>query len=249
MVSGLRINFHNSGVVKVGKKRQREKDWAAIFRCKKASLPITYLGMPLGAKSKLKAFWYPVLLRIEKRLAYWNKKFLSKGFESVVLMHEMVGCVVLPKRVCSRLVSWVERDVSEFEVKKSLGYDFERGYLDDLGRVKLCALFQLKWIFLDVNTVELMAIHKACTLCVLKPFFVKKEIIISSDSSTAVSWVNDKYFGNLCLWEIITDIRSMLRLLGNTSVIFCSRDVNDIADELAIKGSSMVGEIVEWRDF
>ncbi|KAK0607568.1 hypothetical protein LWI29_016836 [Acer saccharum] len=50
VASGLRINFHKSCVVRVGKPRGGESEWADIFKCKKASFPILYLGMPLGAR-------------------------------------------------------------------------------------------------------------------------------------------------------------------------------------------------------
>ncbi|KAK3211974.1 hypothetical protein Dsin_016680 [Dipteronia sinensis] len=61
LVSGLWINFHKSCIVKVGRKGERNVDWAAAFRCKSASLPITYLGLPLGASPGTKAFWNSVI--------------------------------------------------------------------------------------------------------------------------------------------------------------------------------------------
>ncbi|KAK3219403.1 hypothetical protein Dsin_013373 [Dipteronia sinensis] len=86
---------------------------------------------------------------------------------------------------------------------------------------------------------------KACALCVSKPSLVGKRIIISSDSSMAVSWVNDKDFGNFCLWDKIAEIRDMLWILGNTSVSHCLRSSNEVADSLAKNGSLMEGESVE----
>ena len=47
LASGLQINFHKSCVVKVGKQVREADVWARGFKCKKASLPITYLGWPL----------------------------------------------------------------------------------------------------------------------------------------------------------------------------------------------------------
>ncbi|KAK3228824.1 hypothetical protein Dsin_000705 [Dipteronia sinensis] len=69
LVSGLRINFHKSCLVKVGRKGDRKVDWVVTFRCKSVSLPITYLGLPLGANPGTKAFWNPVIDKIESRLA------------------------------------------------------------------------------------------------------------------------------------------------------------------------------------
>ena len=42
-------------------------------------LPMTYLGLPLGATFKLKAIWTGVLEKMERRLAGWKRLYLSKG--------------------------------------------------------------------------------------------------------------------------------------------------------------------------
>lgn len=43
------------------------------------SLPTTYLGLPLGAKSKSKQIWNGVLERCEKKLSRWKNNYLSLG--------------------------------------------------------------------------------------------------------------------------------------------------------------------------
>lgn len=43
------------------------------------SLPTTYLGMPLGAKSKSKEIWNSVIEKCEKKLARWKGQYLSLG--------------------------------------------------------------------------------------------------------------------------------------------------------------------------
>ncbi|KAK3211460.1 hypothetical protein Dsin_016166 [Dipteronia sinensis] len=72
-----------------------DEDWAKAFKCMKAALPITYLGLPLGAKSSVKAFWNPLLSHIEKMLTPWKRKFLNKG-----------GRLVLIKSVVSSIPSY-----------------------------------------------------------------------------------------------------------------------------------------------
>ncbi len=52
---------------------------ANILGCKTASLPMQYLGLPLGAKFKSKEIWNPVLKKVERRLAGWKRSYLSKG--------------------------------------------------------------------------------------------------------------------------------------------------------------------------
>ncbi|KAK2660968.1 hypothetical protein Ddye_007501 [Dipteronia dyeriana] len=77
--TGLRINFQKSCVIRMGKSGSRKEWWGATFNCKKAVLPINHLGLPLGAKSRLKTFWNPLVNHIEQRLAPWKRKFLNKG--------------------------------------------------------------------------------------------------------------------------------------------------------------------------
>ncbi|KAK3197919.1 hypothetical protein Dsin_021334 [Dipteronia sinensis] len=81
IATGLRINFHKSCLVWIGKRVSSEKGWAEIFHCRKEVLPITYLGfgLPLGANSAFRVFWNPILKRIKNRLAHWKRKFLNKG--------------------------------------------------------------------------------------------------------------------------------------------------------------------------
>lgn len=51
-------------------------DLAYILGCKISSLPLRYLGLPLGAPHKSVLIWDGV---IERRLAGWKKLYLSKG--------------------------------------------------------------------------------------------------------------------------------------------------------------------------
>ena len=46
---------------------------------KQCSLPMKYLGLPLGAKFKEKTIWNPILEKMERRLAGWKQLYLSKG--------------------------------------------------------------------------------------------------------------------------------------------------------------------------
>ncbi|KAK2640722.1 hypothetical protein Ddye_022485 [Dipteronia dyeriana] len=74
LASGLRINFHKSCLVHVGMNREREISvWASAFKCKQASLPISYLEFPLEARPRSKNFWIPLVSKIEKRLSRWKR--------------------------------------------------------------------------------------------------------------------------------------------------------------------------------
>ena len=54
-------------------------DLAGILRCRVGSLPMKYLGMPLGTSFKTASIWNPILEKIEKKLSGWKHLYLSKG--------------------------------------------------------------------------------------------------------------------------------------------------------------------------
>ena len=68
VVSGLHINLAKSELVPVGDVLNMD-ELVAILGCRQSSLPMTYLGLPLGAKFKGRAIWNPILEKMERRLA------------------------------------------------------------------------------------------------------------------------------------------------------------------------------------
>ena len=50
-----------------------------VLGCKQGTLPMKYLGLPLGAKFKNKTIWNPILEKMERRLVGWKRLYLSKG--------------------------------------------------------------------------------------------------------------------------------------------------------------------------
>jgi hypothetical protein len=52
---------------------------ADILGCEVASLPVKYLGLPLGASYKSTRIWDGVIEKVENRLASWKRLYLSKG--------------------------------------------------------------------------------------------------------------------------------------------------------------------------
>jgi hypothetical protein len=50
-----------------------------ILGCGVATLPVKYLGLPLGASYKSIHIWDGVIEKIERRLANWKRLHLSKG--------------------------------------------------------------------------------------------------------------------------------------------------------------------------
>ena len=52
---------------------------ANILQCKVDSLPMIYLGMPLGTLYKTVSIWNPIIERMEKKLLGWKRLYLLKG--------------------------------------------------------------------------------------------------------------------------------------------------------------------------
>ena len=93
-VLGLKVNLGKSELVVVGAVHNFEL-LVAVLGCKQGSLPMKYLGLPLGAKFKDKTIWNPILEKMERKLAGWKKLYLSKG-----------GRVILIKSTLSNLPTY-----------------------------------------------------------------------------------------------------------------------------------------------
>lgn len=74
-VSGLKVNLAKSVLVPMG----NVDGLVSILDCGVSSLPLKYLGLPLGASFKAKSIWDGVLVKIERRLASWKWMYLSNG--------------------------------------------------------------------------------------------------------------------------------------------------------------------------
>ena len=74
------------------------------------SLPMKYLGMPLGTPYKTAFVWNPILERMEKKLLGWKRLYLSKGGRLALLKSTLsslptyyLSLFVIPVAVADRL--------------------------------------------------------------------------------------------------------------------------------------------------
>ena len=67
-VIGLKVNMNKSEMVPIGEVVGLG-DFAALLLCHVGSLPLQYLGMPLGTSYKALGIWIPTIEKIERRLA------------------------------------------------------------------------------------------------------------------------------------------------------------------------------------
>ena len=76
--TSLKVNVGKSEIVLVGEVNNLVA-LASILQCRVGSLPMKYLGMPLGTSFKTASIWKPILEKMEKKLSGWKHLYLSKG--------------------------------------------------------------------------------------------------------------------------------------------------------------------------
>ena len=84
VVSGLRVNLQKSKMVPIGDVPNLEA-LVDVLGCKLSALPMTYLGLPLGAKFNSKLIWNIIIEKMEHRLGGWKRLYLSKGGKLTLL--------------------------------------------------------------------------------------------------------------------------------------------------------------------
>jgi hypothetical protein len=89
---------------------------AKLLGCRVGSLPMTYLGMPLGAFYKSVSTWKGVVEKMERKLAGWKRMYLSKGGRLTLIKSMLSNLPTyllllfpIPLRVANRLEK-IQRD-------------------------------------------------------------------------------------------------------------------------------------------
>ena len=76
--------MHKSEMVPIGEVADVHA-LAEILGCKVGTLPMSYLGMPLGASNNSPSIWNPILEKFERKLARRKKLYLFKGGRLMLL--------------------------------------------------------------------------------------------------------------------------------------------------------------------
>ena len=108
-VTSLGVNMGKSELVPVGEV-SNVGQLAEILCCHVGDLPMSYLGMSLGASFKAFSVWNPILENIERKLAGWKKLYLSKGRRLILLKSTLsslptyfLSLFTIPKHVAKRI--------------------------------------------------------------------------------------------------------------------------------------------------
>jgi hypothetical protein len=76
--SSLKTSLAKSELVHVGNVPS-VSGLARILGCRVPSLPVKYLGLPLGAPFKAKSVWNSIIEKMERKLAGWKRLHLNRG--------------------------------------------------------------------------------------------------------------------------------------------------------------------------
>ena len=77
-ITGLKVNVGKSEIVPIGDVRNLN-GLALTLCCMVDTLPMRYLGMPLGAHYKDSSIWNPIIEKMENQLSGWKQLYLLKG--------------------------------------------------------------------------------------------------------------------------------------------------------------------------
>lgn len=77
LVSGLRVNFHESKIIGINTPETFLDGGATFLHCKTKTTPFNFLGIMVGANPRRVATWKAVLDFLRKSLTIWKGRTLS----------------------------------------------------------------------------------------------------------------------------------------------------------------------------
>ncbi|GJU15763.1 RNA-directed DNA polymerase, eukaryota, reverse transcriptase zinc-binding domain protein [Tanacetum coccineum] len=82
---GLQINLQKSNILSIGVSAEIISQFDLLTGCTSASLPFSYLGIPVGASMSRFSGLKTIINRFKKKLSTWKIKFLSIGGRSMLI--------------------------------------------------------------------------------------------------------------------------------------------------------------------
>lgn len=89
--TGLKINFHKSSLIPINLNNQSAQNMADLVGCKVATMPFTYLGLPLGTTKPTVYDLMPLVDRIERRI---SATFLMMSYSGrVTVVNSLISSI------------------------------------------------------------------------------------------------------------------------------------------------------------
>ncbi|KAK3218039.1 hypothetical protein Dsin_012009 [Dipteronia sinensis] len=160
---------------------------------------------------------------IKFRIVRWFKHFKKGSTESIttLLLNFTELCVESKKFESSQIQDWIPHAVEclKFNVdgsSKGNSGPAVIGWVLRDSKSKVLYLFSQSVGIMDSNSAEILAIKRAVELCFSQQGLHHRNVIIISDSKSAVSWVNGDYFGCLNHVDIIWEIHNLIQPDGGS---------------------------------
>jgi hypothetical protein len=78
-MSGLKINYHKSEVIVMGRSPDRQQRVADQLNCKLGEFPFIYLGLPISDRALTMEQWLFLVRKLAAKVEPWWGKFMSSG--------------------------------------------------------------------------------------------------------------------------------------------------------------------------
>ncbi|XP_045810014.1 uncharacterized protein LOC123904385 [Trifolium pratense] len=126
IVSGLKVNFYKSKLYGIKLEDNFLRASLAYLHCEVESIPFRFLGIRVGANSRRRATWLPIIESMKKRLCAWNGRNLSIGEwtaklskTETVAAHDILSILeaVRPRREVNDRRRWISHTAGFFTVK------------------------------------------------------------------------------------------------------------------------------------
>ncbi|KAK9266420.1 hypothetical protein L1049_012440 [Liquidambar formosana] len=203
--------------------------------------------------NNVRANWEDVAELAKRRTAFWVKALRSELGYSIA---DFLSCIdgvrafrstkLRPK--CPTLWKSPPSTTLKFNVDGSAkgkpGPGGIGGVLrDDSGGV--IYLFSIPVGIVDSNFAELLAVREALRLFSTSVWASSKNLLIESDSTLVVSWIN----GHVRVWKfqfVLNEIFSLINHLRNVVISHEFREANCMADWLAKDGVGRLAPSIAW---
>jgi hypothetical protein len=86
---GLKVNYHKSSLIPINLTQEESENLAHGFNCQLASMPFTYLGLPMGTTKPSIRDMSPLIDKVERRLSDVSS-FLSYG-DRLILVNSVLS--------------------------------------------------------------------------------------------------------------------------------------------------------------
>ncbi|XP_010670879.1 uncharacterized protein LOC104887825 [Beta vulgaris subsp. vulgaris] len=198
-----------------------------------------------------------ILLRVGWWIKGWNVQFpyspdeISRNPQCLRWVESKAKRTLLPLDPSASIWSPPPENWLKWNVDASLHPHLMRtsigGVLRDHNGKFIC-LFSSPIPFMEINTAEIFAIHKAMKICKDFNHLHGKKFIVESDSKNAVAWCKEKFGGPWNIQFILNYIRNISSPELQFEICHRGRSSNSVSDGLAKLGLSRQDDFLAWLE-